>query len=238
MTTTVRDYRAIVPNGELPVPLVPGDLDMGRCWWLKLDVGRFLNSEFNINTHSDGAWRAGVTLMLRSWQMVPAGSLPNDDRALARLAGVPLPRWRRLKVEALASFVLCADGRIYHPVVCAEALEALEELQRAEQARKRDRDRKIVPPEGDRNSGGNPAPTEHDSTKHENTPSPLSRNRRRRDTDEPTDDMTMVWRNRLSKGPGGVWLTSWGPRPDEECCEAPAALIAASPWRHEMRLAA
>ena len=230
-----------MPGENLPAPPVPADLDMARCWWLKLDVGRFLNSDFNISTHSDGAWRAGVTLMLRSWQMIPAGSLPNDDRALARLAGVSLPRWRRLKGEALAGFILCADGRLYHPMICAEALEALEEMNRAEQARKRDRDRKAPPAEADRNPSGNPPPTGHDATEHPSPQSPLASDsrRRRRDPEPVGDDTTLVWRNRLAKGPGGFWLAGWGPRPDEPGCDAPAALIAASPWgQHAVRLAA
>ena len=46
-----------------------------------------------------------------------------------------------------------------------------------------------------------------------------------------TDDTTIVWRNRLAKGPNGPWLTSWGPKPSEAGCEAPLALIAGSPWR-------
>ena len=51
-------------------------------------------------------------------------------------------------------------------------------------------------------------------------------------------DDEIAWRCRLSQGPSGMWLTNWGPRPDEPHCEAPQHLIAASPWAVELRQAA
>ena len=34
----------------LPPPLVPAELDLRRLWWMKLDIGRLINSEFNTLT--------------------------------------------------------------------------------------------------------------------------------------------------------------------------------------------
>ena len=83
---------------DLPEPPVPADLDTRDLWWMPLDIGALLNSDFNAMTRSDTAWRAGVTLWLKAWHQVPAGSLPNDERVLCFFAGFgrDLRRWRKL----------------------------------------------------------------------------------------------------------------------------------------------
>jgi hypothetical protein len=90
-----------------------------------MEVERLFGSEFHAQT-SDSAWRAGVTLWLKSFHQVPAASLPDDDVALARLAelGRDIKAWRRIKRGALRGWVHCRDGRIYHRVVAEKALEA------------------------------------------------------------------------------------------------------------------
>lgn len=240
----IKDFRAIIPTDDaLPDPPVPPELSMERCPWMKLDVTRFLSSRFAVECINDSAFRAGLKLMLESWHMTPAGSLPNDDRALARLAGISLARWRRLKGEALTGFMLARDGRLYCPFVCREALEAAEELSRASDRREKDRARKSggTTAEDTAPSDGNPAPTGHDNTEHEIPPKAprLRAGRRdgfrRRQSEPATSDTDLLWRNRLSSGPGKLWLSSWGPRPDEDGCEAPAALVRASPWEQEVQ---
>jgi hypothetical protein len=86
---------------------------------------RLLTSDFDARCN-DAEWRAGVTLWWRAWQQVPAGSLPNDDAALAGLAGYRRdPRgWAKVRANALHGFVLCSDGRLYHPVICELAQTA------------------------------------------------------------------------------------------------------------------
>ncbi|MEI6558611.1 MAG: hypothetical protein WCO00_09400 [Rhodospirillaceae bacterium] len=128
----------------LPAPLVPTNLDIRRLWWMKPDIGALLNSEFNTMTYSDTAWRAGVTLWMKAWHQVPAGSLPADDRALCHLSGLgrDLRTWRKIKADALHGFTLCDDGRLYHAFLCKMALEAYDEMMRFETRRQRDRDRK------------------------------------------------------------------------------------------------
>ena len=63
-----------------------------------------------------------MTLWLESWQQVPAGSLPDSDRMLARLS--QCDRWPKARAHSLRGWVPCSDGRLYHPVVCEKALEA------------------------------------------------------------------------------------------------------------------
>jgi hypothetical protein len=52
---------------------------------------------------------------------VPAGSVPNDDRWLARHSGAGR-NWRKVKTEALRGFTQHADGRLYHHVLVEKAL--------------------------------------------------------------------------------------------------------------------
>ncbi|WP_267395560.1 MULTISPECIES: hypothetical protein [unclassified Sphingomonas] len=115
---------------ELPAPLTPTDCDLRDFGFMPIEPGRLFGSEFHALA-DDGAWRAGVTLWLKAWHQVPAGSLPNDDTALARLAELGRDRaaWLALKPAALRGWIECADGRLYHPVVAEKALEAwLEKL--------------------------------------------------------------------------------------------------------------
>lgn len=119
---------------DLPLPLTPADCDLRDFGFMPIEPGRLFGSEFHALA-DDGAWRAGVTLWLKAWHQVPAGSLPNDDTALARLAELGRDRsaWLDVKPSALRGWVECSDGRLYHPVVAEKALEAWLEklLQRA-----------------------------------------------------------------------------------------------------------
>ena len=108
-----------------PEPLTPPDCDLRGMQHMPLLGERLFTSDFDAHCN-DAEWRAGVTLWWRAWQQVPAGSLPNDDGALAGLAGYRRdPRgWLKVKANALRGFVLCSDGRLYHPVICDLAIKA------------------------------------------------------------------------------------------------------------------
>lgn len=111
---------------ELPAPLSPADCDLRDFPFLPLDIQRLFNSQFHALA-TDAAWRAGVTLWLKSFHQVPAGSVPDDDVSLARLAEMArdVKGWRKIKEMALYGWVKCSDGRLYHPVVAEKAAEAL-----------------------------------------------------------------------------------------------------------------
>lgn len=110
---------------SFPFPLVPADVDLRDFPYMPVDIVRLFGSEFHALS-DDAAWRAGVTLWLKSFHQVPAASIPNDDVALARLAelGRDLRAWKKIRATALRGWVECSDGRLYHPVVATKALEA------------------------------------------------------------------------------------------------------------------
>lgn len=112
---------------NLPSPPVPPELDVSTFGWMPFYGDRLLGSTFNAHT-TDSEWRAGVTLWWSSWKQVPAGSLPSDDQTLCRLAGLArdLRTWKKVKVGALRGFVHHSDGRLYHPLLCAWAMDAYE----------------------------------------------------------------------------------------------------------------
>jgi hypothetical protein len=77
-----------------------------------------------------------------AWHQVPASSLPNDDMTLARMLGFgrDLRGWKRIReAGGLRGWELHSDGRLYHPVVSARAMEAVQmkksQSQRTEAAR-------------------------------------------------------------------------------------------------------
>jgi hypothetical protein len=111
-------------------PLTPADSDLRDFPSMMIDIDRLFGSEFHARV-SDAAWRAGMTLWLKSFHQTPAGSLPNDEVALTRLAelGRDTKTWRRISAEAKRGWIECDDGRLYHRVVAEKVLEAwLEKL--------------------------------------------------------------------------------------------------------------
>lgn len=110
---------------DLPEPLTSATVDLRVYPYMPLDVVRLRDSDLAaLNTGDE--FRAAVLLWCAAWHQVPAGSLPDNDRILARLAGYgrDLRAWKRVKGAALHGFVLCTDGRLYHPVICDKAIEA------------------------------------------------------------------------------------------------------------------
>ena len=123
---------------DLPPPLVDVDCDLRDFTFMPMDIVRLFNSRFHAIAN-DSEWRAGVTLWLKSFHQLPAGSVPDDDIELCRLAelGRDLKQWRKLKTNAMHGWVKCSDGRFYHPVVCEKAREGWQRKQK-----QRDRSRK------------------------------------------------------------------------------------------------
>lgn len=86
---------------------------------------------------------ANVKLMWSAWQQLPAASLPNDDRTLARLAdfGTDIRAWLRCKETALKGFVLCSDGRFYHRDLSGEATKSSASRKASADKKRAQRDR-------------------------------------------------------------------------------------------------
>lgn len=112
-------------NALLPEPLVPAEVDLRDFPFTPVFRARLFGSAFHARA-TDAEWRAGFTLWLRSWDQVPAGTLPDDDIDLCRLAelGRDLKTWRKVKSGALHGWFRCSDGRLHHSVVAEGVLEA------------------------------------------------------------------------------------------------------------------
>lgn len=103
---------------DLPEPFVSAECDLKDFAFTPIYRARLFGSSFHSHA-TDSEWRAGVTLWLKSQDQSPAGSLPDDDVELCRLAelGRDLKAWRKLRVGALHGWVTCSDGRLYNKVV-------------------------------------------------------------------------------------------------------------------------
>lgn len=103
-------------------PLTPPGCDLRDFAFMPLDAARLLDSDLFALSSGD-EFKAAIALWCKAWMQVPCGSLPNDDRVLAHLSGAG-SRWKKVREMALRGFILCDDGRLYHPVVAEKALEA------------------------------------------------------------------------------------------------------------------
>lgn len=110
---------------QLPAPLTPPDCDLRDFAFMPLDVARLRDSDLAIQVGAE-EFRAAVLLWCAAWHQVPAASLPDDDKALAALAGYGrvVAEWRKHREGALYGWVQCDDGRLYHPVVAEKARDA------------------------------------------------------------------------------------------------------------------
>jgi hypothetical protein len=110
---------------DLPAPIVPAEVDLRDFAFMPLDVVRLRDSDLAALEPPEACW-AAVLLWCASWHQVPAASIPDDDRVLANLAGFGrvVREWQKVRDGALRGWVLCSDGRLYHPVVAEKALDA------------------------------------------------------------------------------------------------------------------
>lgn len=111
---------------EAAAPLTPADADLRDFKFMALDVQRLRDSD--LAGHQDAeVFRCGVLSWCAAWQQQPAGSLPDDDAALARLLGYgrDVVGFQRVReAGGLRGWVKCSDGRLYHPVVAEKVNEA------------------------------------------------------------------------------------------------------------------
>lgn len=108
---------------DLPEPLVPAEVDLTGFPSFGLNVERLLASELVALCSPQEGW-AALMLWARAWQQKPPGSLPNDEKVLAAFSRAK--SWKQVREMALRGFILCADGRLYHPMLAAEALRCWE----------------------------------------------------------------------------------------------------------------
>lgn len=134
---------------ERPKPLIAPEVDLRDYEYFPL----YFDTLFSSDTWSNWDDRqrvVGLRLWCKSWHQEPAGSLPDVDKTLAQLAGYgdapeSVRAWKRLRPAVLegGGWVLCNDGRWYHPIICQIAAKAWGAKRRkvaeneAEAARKR-----------------------------------------------------------------------------------------------------
>lgn len=111
----------------VPDPLTPRACDLRDFEFMPLHVGRLRDSGTAASTTAE-EFRAALMLWAAAWHQVPAGSVPDDDANLSKLAGYgfAVAQWRKVKRGALSNFIKCSDGRLYHRVVCEIALNSWE----------------------------------------------------------------------------------------------------------------
>jgi hypothetical protein len=111
---------------------------------MPLDVARLRDSDLAIQVGAE-EFRAAVLLWCAAWHQVPAASLPDDDKALAALAGYGrvVAEWRKHREGALYGWVKCDDGRLYHPVVAEKARDAWQAKHKHAHDKLMDRVRKV-----------------------------------------------------------------------------------------------
>lgn len=107
---------------DRPPPLTTAEIDLDGMPGFMLDTEQLRQSELWALSSGE-EFKAAVGLWCRAWVQKPAGSLPNDDRLLAAWSGAGR-RWGKVRDMALRGFLLCSDGRLYHPVLCQDAHRA------------------------------------------------------------------------------------------------------------------
>jgi hypothetical protein len=108
-----------------PAPLTPEDSNLQDFAFMPLDVARLRDSDLAANESPTACW-AAVQLWAASWHQVPAASIPDDDKWMAKQTGYGrmVKDWLKIKEGAMRGWIKCSDGRLYHPVVSEKANEA------------------------------------------------------------------------------------------------------------------
>ncbi|KMS53609.1 hypothetical protein V474_22785 [Novosphingobium barchaimii LL02] len=130
-------------NDDLPEPLTPPDCDLRKFRDMPLDVGRLRDSDL-LTEEEPEAIVAALLLWGAAWHQVPAASVPDNDRWLAKAAGYgrAIEAWIRIRAGALRGFLLCSDGRLYHKTVAEKANAAWDSRLKYEWTKAADRHRK------------------------------------------------------------------------------------------------
>lgn len=141
-----------------PEPLTPPDLDLRWSNWFPLHHKRLRRSAWWLRA-SDSAKAVSIELWCEAYEQVPAASLPNDDVELSVAAGFgrrDIASWLAIKDEVMSAWVLCSDGRWYHPTLAEVAIDSVTDV---ETRRKKDRERKARQRENAKSHAGQSKPS-------------------------------------------------------------------------------
>jgi hypothetical protein len=125
--------------------LTPPDCDLRAFRDMPLDIGRFRRSDL-VTEEEPEAVLAAVLIWGAAWHEVPAASVPDNDRWLAKAAGYgrAVDAWLAIKPGALRGFVKCSDGRLYNRTLAEKATAAWDSRQQYEWRKAGDRHRKAM----------------------------------------------------------------------------------------------
>ncbi|MBT2130105.1 hypothetical protein [Aliiroseovarius lamellibrachiae] len=127
---------------------IPSTERLESHYFISFHYRRWLKSEFR-NLADLDVRAVGFDLFCEAQDEAPVGTLPMDERLLAKLAGVTLEEWKRLCERPIGplygwSACRCDNGhmRLYHKVVLEIAKEALGMREDHLEKRAADRERK------------------------------------------------------------------------------------------------
>lgn len=106
-------------------PLVAAHVDLKDFPFMPLEVSRLRRSKaWLIAKKRPELGFYQINLWTASWHEKPCASLEDDDEVLADFAMCKPGRWTAVKATVMRGWVLCSDGRWYHPVVAEKANES------------------------------------------------------------------------------------------------------------------
>lgn len=130
MTTQLRSL-APVSIDDLPEYPISADDRLDSHFFIQWNLKRWRKSSFRNLAEPEIGW-FGFLLFCESHDETPVGTLPTDERLLARALGITVDRWQSLCRRDITplhnwSKVMCDNGevRLAHPVVTEVALDAL-----------------------------------------------------------------------------------------------------------------
>lgn len=105
-----------------PAPLTPPESDLRGFDTMPLDIARLQKSRawVQCKRRPELAFYM-LNLWVASWQECPAASLEADDEMLADRAMCDPLLWPSIKPHVMRGWILCNDGRVYHPTVAGLA---------------------------------------------------------------------------------------------------------------------
>lgn len=123
--TTIASDCKTDPSKKNPEPLVPVGTVFKKLPRFMLDTDWILSCKLMVSGTAE-EFRAQMALMSYAWKQSPPGSLPNDDSELAWMSRSK--SWIKIRSAVLSEWVVCSDGRLYHPVLCEDANRAIKSL--------------------------------------------------------------------------------------------------------------
>jgi uncharacterized phage protein (TIGR02220 family) len=104
-------------------PYLPDTKDKG--WRFEIDLQQVQQSDtWALASAEIRPWL--LMLWVASWQQVPCGSLPSDDRVIAARLGMPFESFNGAKGVLMRGWWLASDGRLYHRTITERVIAMLD----------------------------------------------------------------------------------------------------------------